>query len=256
LPNYLEYRKSISKELISIKDRVRNFIDDRHWGEDGRYKEIIFSEVLKNVLPQNVTVATGFIMGDRNQLSTQIDIIIYKKEYPVLFKIADFVVVLKESVIGIIEVKSNIGSTNIGTTIEKSHKNGILIGGNIFNGVFGYETEFKFDGANSLSRCIGDAFQNNCGYLNHICFGKDYFMKYWKAGNPSVNDRVKCYSFYKIDDLSFGYFVSNLIELIYTQTNNRKISRIMRSSLFPIENTKEAHRLERLELRIPIEEVQ
>ena len=47
MPNYIEYQKSISNELISVKNRVRNFIDGRHWGEDGRYKEIILSEILK-----------------------------------------------------------------------------------------------------------------------------------------------------------------------------------------------------------------
>lgn len=47
MPNYIEYQQSISRELISIKDRVRNFIDNHHWGEDGRYKEIIRSHVLR-----------------------------------------------------------------------------------------------------------------------------------------------------------------------------------------------------------------
>lgn len=47
MPNYVEYQKSISNELLSIKDRVRNFIDDHHWGEDGRYKEIILSHIVR-----------------------------------------------------------------------------------------------------------------------------------------------------------------------------------------------------------------
>lgn len=256
MPNYLEYRKSISKELISIKDRVRNFIDNNHWGEDGRYKEIILNETLKNMLPQNVSLATGFVMADRNQISKQIDIIIYKKEYPVLFKLADFVIVPKESVIGIIEVKSKVGSGNIETAIIKSHRNGELIGSNIFNGIFGYETDFSFNEETGLSGSISNALANNNGYLNHVCFGKDYFMKYWKTGNPRVNDGVRCYSLYRIQDLSFGYFISNLIEIIYKQTNNRGISGVMESSLYPIEDTKEAHRLERYELQFPIEEVQ
>ena len=38
MPNYIEYQQSISKELMSIKDRVRNFIDNHHWGEDGRWQ--------------------------------------------------------------------------------------------------------------------------------------------------------------------------------------------------------------------------
>lgn len=51
MPNYVEYQKSISNELLSIKDRVRNFIDDHHWGEDGRYKEIILSHIVRQHLP-------------------------------------------------------------------------------------------------------------------------------------------------------------------------------------------------------------
>lgn len=37
----MKYQQSIASEFSSIKDRVRFFINDRHWGEDGRYKEVI-----------------------------------------------------------------------------------------------------------------------------------------------------------------------------------------------------------------------
>lgn len=249
MPNYLEYRKSISRELLSVKDRVRNFIDDRHWGEDGRYKEVILSEILKNALPQNISVATGFVIGDKNKISTQIDIIIYVNDYPVFFKMADFVVVPKESVVGIIEVKSNLDSSNIKLTIEKNHINGQIIGWHIFNGIFGFETGFEFIESNGISNGIKESLEDNHGYLNNICFGKDYFMKYWDKGNPSVSDGVPCYSFYKIEDLSFGYFISNLIESINSQTNTRELGDTFKGSLYPIENTKEAYRLERFEIK-------
>ena len=45
--NYLAFQKSISNELIATKDRVRNIIENRHWGEEGRYKEVILIENLK-----------------------------------------------------------------------------------------------------------------------------------------------------------------------------------------------------------------
>ena len=76
MPNYTKYQKSISDELIATKDRVRNFIDDAHWAEDGRYKEIILKDILANKLPAFASIGTGFVMGDR--LSSQIDIIIYR----------------------------------------------------------------------------------------------------------------------------------------------------------------------------------
>ena len=75
MPDYLKYQKSISDELISIKDRVRNFIDNHHWGEDGRYKEIILSHVLRHHLPKGVSVGTGFVVNN-TEITKQIDIIV------------------------------------------------------------------------------------------------------------------------------------------------------------------------------------
>jgi len=248
MPDFLEYRKSISQELISIKDRLMNIIDNHHWGEDGRYKEIILSDILRKYLPQNVTVATGFVMGAENRMSTQIDIIIYNNNYPVLFKQSDFVVVCKESVVGIIEVKSKLDCDKTKSAILKSHQNGLLIGNQIFNGIFGYETDISF--INRLVPSINCSLQENSGYLNYICFGKDYFMKYWGTGNPREHDQISCYSFYEINDLSFGYFIANLIEDTYIQHNSRPIGEVLRKSLYPIEETKEAYRLEGFEIKL------
>lgn len=119
MPNYLEYQKSISKELLSIKDRLRNFIDNHHWPEDGRYKEIILTDILRKHLPKSVSVGTGFVMGEQG-LSTQVDIIIYRNDFPVMFRQSDFVIVVPEPVLGIIEVKSHItGATQLTQVIDK-----------------------------------------------------------------------------------------------------------------------------------------
>lgn len=246
MPNYLDYRKSISHELISIKDRVRNFIDNRHWGEDGRYKEIILIDILKKVLPTNITVSTGFVICEREILSTQIDILIYRSDYPVLFKIDDFVIIIKESVLGIIEVKSTLNSDNIGETIEKSHKNGKKIGNHIFNGIFGYETDFNINNKD-LAFSIKNSLKINNSFVNHICFGKDYFVRYWDQGNQienALNHSRRSYSFYHLIDLAFGYFISNLIETILLLTNNNNINETFNDYLYPIKGTKERYRLE------------
>ena len=34
-----KFQKSITKELDTIKNRVRNLIGSSHWEEEGRYKE-------------------------------------------------------------------------------------------------------------------------------------------------------------------------------------------------------------------------
>lgn len=62
---------------------------------------------LKKILPSNVTVGTGFVKNGE-ETTNQIDLIIYDNSVPTLFSEGDFVVVLPESVYGIIEVKSKL----------------------------------------------------------------------------------------------------------------------------------------------------
>ena len=102
--NYLAFQKSISNELIATKDRVRNIIENRHWGEEGRYKEVILIESLKKRLPKNICVGTGFIIN-QHLISTQIDIILYRNEIPIILQQGDFVIVPSDAVMGVIEVK-------------------------------------------------------------------------------------------------------------------------------------------------------
>ena len=139
MPNYSDYQKSISSEIISVKDRLRNFIDDHHWPEDGRYKEVILSDILRKHLPKTVSVGTGFIAAG-NRLSTQIDIIIYRNDTPLLFQQSDFVIVAPESVLGVIEAKSNIpNSSMLCDVVNKLSNVRSLVSHEIFTGIFAFE---------------------------------------------------------------------------------------------------------------------
>lgn len=237
MPDYISYQKSISIELLSEKDRVRNFIDDRHWGEEGRYKEIILMDCIRRKLPSNVNVGTGFVIGDQNTISSQIDIIIYRSEIPTLFQKGDFVILTKESVLGIIEVKTKLCSENISDTFQKSHRNGMLIGNHIFNGIFSFEGGFRLGDqlANSIESCC----KQYAGYINNVSFSSDYFMKYWMNGQPNRESRWK-YRLYYLEDLSFGYFISNLLEDVFNQTQHEMIPDELNRLFYPIEETKEA----------------
>ncbi len=253
MPNYKANIESISNQLIAIKERVQYFIDDNHWPEVGRYKEIILSEVLRNTLPQNVSIATGFVMCSNSQLTSQIDIIVYKNDFPSLFKLGDFVVVSSESVVGIIEVKSKITCSNIAEAIEKSHNNGVLISKDIFNGIFGFETDLILRD-NRVSESVKNAFASKHGFINHICLEKDYFMKYWSEGYPNEDDNRPCFSTYHIENLSIGYFISNLIEEAFTQTHTSQINNIIRESIYPISEGKETYRLRDYDIKFELEE--
>ena len=262
--NVVEYQQSIAAEFKALKDRVRYFIEDAHWGEDGRYKEIILSNFLKTVLPNNVEVGTGFVRNNDGQLTSQIDIIIYNKDYPVLFRHGDFVVLMPESVLGIIEVKSKttpfvlVSQQSKMGAIEKCERNGKIIGKKtIFNGIWGFDTDIKIK--NSNNRGVRRQLKECQGYLNHICFDSNLFCRYWEDGNimDRYFDARPCYSFYNLSckpdsGLAYGYFISNLLEYIYRQNSPEALSKQYFHFLYPLENTKEEYRYENCDVKLDL----
>jgi hypothetical protein len=263
MPNIVKYQQSIAAEFSAQRDRVRFFIDDSHWGEDGRYKEILLSDFLRSVVPNNVGVGTGFVRNAQNELTNQIDILVYKKDYPCLFQKGDFVILMPESVLGIIEVKSFASASVLckkkdaedKSVIERCDENGKIIGTKlIFNGIWGYDSDINITHRMSNFRMQ----LNHCqGYLNHICFNSNIFCRYWQDGNPIDRDcdPRPCYSFYELSwsrifnqydidkpGLAFGYFISNLLEYIYRQVAPQVLSNQYFEFLYPLENTKEMYR--------------
>lgn len=273
----VRYQQSIAAEFDAQKDRVRFFIGDKHWGEDGRYKEILLGDFLKSILPANVTVGTGFVRNARNELTNQIDLIVYKKDYPCLFQKGDFVVLMPESVLGIIEVKS-VASANILTRKEKAtdksvieiceHNGQIINNPFIFNGIWGYDSTIMIHDRLHRSK-IGLQLSSSRGYLNHICFDSNVFCRYWNNGNPQdrLTDARPCFSFYDLSwnrvfnqrdagrpGLAFGYFISNLLEYVYNQVAPQVLSDQYFEFLYPLEQTKEAYRYNNCDIKISPQE--
>lgn len=262
----LMYQQSIAAEFASIKDRVRFFIDDNHWGEDGRYKEIILMNYLRKILPSNVSVGTGFVKNSNGELTNQIDIIIYKEMSPRLFSEGDFVVVMPESVLGIIEVKSTSTTTvltskkNNLSVIQKAERNGKIIGSKkIFNGIFAYDNKVSFN-SKFVNKKVATQLSELEGYLNHLSLGSNNFLRYWNEGNP-LGDRRKCYSAYNLSykkitgedvadkqGFSFGYFISNLLETVYSIIAPHVLNEQYFEFLYPLKGTKEKYRVTNCEV--------
>ncbi len=249
--NYIEYHKSINAELLASRNRVRHFIGSRHNPEDGRYKEILLMNYLKKVLPSNVSVGTGFVRG-REDITKQIDIIIYNQNIPTLFSEGDFVIVLPESVIGIVEVKTKLSITKWESVIRTSHENGEIINHSIFNGIFSYESGINFERLSNnfpdREQRLKNVLKNYGSRVNHISIGSNLFIKFWESGNPVVDDSIPSYSFYNLRELSFGFFVSNLIEFIHSTSNGLDISDSLRNFLYPTQ--KEILRMDDLEVKL------
>jgi len=245
-------------ELNIIKDRVRNLIGDSHWGEEGKYKEAILRNVIKRFLPSNLSIGTGFIIKsplfnsnssdieEKYLISNQIDIIIYDNTAPVLFSEGDFVIVTDKNTKAIIEVKTKIRNNNIRKILKKAKENGKLVKENIFNGVFSYEYEGKINTSKSIDNALKDA----GGYVNHISLGPNIFIKFWEKENAEDlnnlenNCKSGFYNIYKLENLSFSYFISNLLELICASELDDRWW-----LLYPIEETKEKYRIRTICLR-------
>jgi hypothetical protein len=239
-PNSLEYQKSIAREFNATKNRIRYLIGSKHWGEDGRYKEVILMNFLERFLPNNIGVGTGFIKDNEN-ISKQIDIIIYNSSLPLYFKENDFVIVQPKSVLGMIEVKSNPDRNKIAKAIFKANEaDKFFDGSTIFNGLFifgevsdnqKYTSKLLNKPKNGeLKKSLLDALSKSNG-INHIVSNDGAFIKKW-----SDDEKFSCYA---IRDLATSYFFSNLLDSINNRSDMLGIPEAMYDHLYPIPEGKE-----------------
>lgn len=222
--NTIEFHKSTAKELIAIKDRVRNLVN--HWGEDGRHHEAVIKTMIQRFLPERFKIGSGFIVRQTrergsHETSKQIDLIIYDNSYPILFRDNDFVILTADSVLGIIEVKANATNQGLEEVIDKANENGKFIFNAkiynrkpLFNGIFSFESRVNdVDSiANQIKKPFNKLGQNKHLYgVNHISLNQNWFYKFWEQ--EFKNGNMPHY-LYEISELSFSFFISNLLDFI------------------------------------------
>lgn len=261
--NIKNFQKSITTELTLTKDRVEFLIGNANWGDVGRYKEAILRKTISQFLPSNLQIGTGFIIGNsdhqfgRNgQISSQLDIIIYEDKSPVIFREGDFVIITESAVRAIIEVKTKVVNySDLETEGQDNALNKIInkinrlrdfetfnpVGNHRkkFVGIFSYEHDQDFS-----NERIDEALRLSNGIVNHISLGPNKFIRYWEntvglEPRPIPDYHGRCYIRYNLTDLSFSYFISNLLHIV---ADEDPIERYWFS--FPIEGTKEIHRAE------------
>lgn len=251
----VNFQKSITRELTLTKDRVEFLIGDANWGDVGRYKEAILRKTISQFLPSNLNIGTGFIVGNTDhqfgnngQISSQLDIIIYEDKSPVIFREGDFVIITENAVRAVIEVKTkviNYGNRQnnaLNTIIEKINRlrnfdsfSPIGRHRKKFIGIFSYEYDHEFS-----DQRVDEALKNSNGLVNHISLGPNKFIRYWENTdrlNPKPDYHGRCYIRYDLTDLSFSYFISNLLHIV---ADEDPVERYWFS--FPIEGTKERFR--------------
>lgn len=267
-PNYEKFLASTSKEIMAVKDRVRFLINDKNWGEEGRYKEIILREILRSFLPERYGIGTGFAICKDDKVTSQIDIIIYDKfkadNNAEILKKGDFVVVESKSVVGIIEVKSSFGSkifeldkkeqntiTKLLDNKQKIEQDKVIEKNgtqyykeNVFAGLFAFERANRY-GIKTITKKLKEYLQNSNATIDCISFDGYYFMKFWRARLPEYCFENKHYSFYELPkDLSFGYFISNIVEHLKIWLTHKPLDKSEINRLYPLFGGKEQYRVD------------
>lgn len=228
-----EFHRSISDEINALSNRVTNLIQHSHNLSSGEYREAILRKVIKRYLPKNLEIGRGFVIDLKQNISqsreevtpdksTQIDILIFDKSYPILFSEGDFYIITSDSVRAIIEVKSTLTFNFLEDSLEKMNKNGAIIkkgtngllslrnelGVQFFNGIFGFKTDIDISRSEfkilMKENCFNVDGENNYN-VNCITLDSNQFIRH---------DHRKSFRRYEMEDLSYTFFISNLLDYV------------------------------------------
>jgi hypothetical protein len=120
-PSQTQYFVSLSRELASQAQRVRQLIGNAHWGHDGRHKELLLMELIRRHCPSTALVSTGFAVSPSNleMRSSEQDILILdtSREAP-LFHQGSLVIAFVHTILAAISVKTTMESASLKQTIN------------------------------------------------------------------------------------------------------------------------------------------
>ncbi len=187
-------------------------IANRHWQTDGEWKESVIRYFLQRNAPRNVAIGRGFVVGERGT-SSQVDVLLYDRDSPVLFQDGDLVFITPDALRGMIEVKSLVDATGFREALAKMRQNIELFGlpgrSTRFFGVFSFESTVSTDAALAALRDSAGG-NPNC-YLDLACLGYSHFIKWWYLNPESANRVVKRWHSYRLPEMAPGYFLHNVV---------------------------------------------
>lgn len=219
--NIASYYRSLTTELESLKDRVRNFIEGNHWLTDGEWKESVLRALLARKLPETIRVGRGFILT-QNGPSTQCDILLYDASAPILFREGELVFLTADVVRGVIEVKSRTTTQVLDSALDKFSEIGRKMGSQrarCFFALFSYESAVR-DHAVVL-----DALRQRCNHeskiVDFLSLGCSTFIRWWKYNPAGGDEHYERWHSYELENMSAGYFISNVVHFVSPESVSR-----------------------------------
>ncbi|MFH1287288.1 MAG: DUF6602 domain-containing protein [bacterium] len=235
-----KYSISLTKEMEALEGRLGCFI--KHKLYEGEWRETVLRTILRRHLPNTIGVGTGFIVFP-DGASTQIDVLLYGKEKPLLFQSGEFVLVTPDAVKGVIEVKTSgkeIKKKSLKTLSEIGKKVKSESGNaSFFVGIIGYcynLPEIKKKKGQGITKVTNVLLAiQSCASkfadkeIKCVSLGKDCIIIF----NEKIESakKPKKWMAYKVEDKAFAYFVYFIICCLNKEwaSKNKKI-------IFPDEN--------------------
>lgn len=227
------YFDSISQELQSLQNRVRNFLaTSPYWLTDGEWKESVLRSILGRHLPHTVLVGRGAVIRDDDN-SRQIDLLIYSSESPVLFRDGELVFVTPDAIVGVIEVKTSLNNRSfdnaLGQLIEQARVISYparpirFIRYRKFFGLFAYESSVS--SRHALEALREAATQTDGTTIDLVCLGYDHFIKWWHYDPLNHRRPVNRWHSYRFQNKAAGYFIHNVVEAVspYSVEDNQEV---------------------------------
>jgi len=139
------YASLLGESFSARIDMLERVIQSSHYPSLGRYKERLLARVIRDSVPRNIEVGTGFILFPHENLSPaggsqhydplnqsafsisrQCDILIYDvSDVPPVFRDEDFVIIRPEAVRAVIEVKGSLTYKELYSILESFYDFGI-----------------------------------------------------------------------------------------------------------------------------------
>lgn len=207
-----QYFRSLSRELVALRDRVRLFIDDHHWQTDGEWKEAVLRNQLRRNFSNSIQVGRGFVIS-KSEPSRQIDLLIYDTSKPVLFRDGDLVFVTPDAVRGIVEVKTRLSNSTYKECAVKLTQQLDFVRRNrgaAFGAIFAYESTVANEVAlEALKAASGGISQY---VIKMACLGEDRLVHFhtFEPGRSGII--ANRWHLYEMQELAFGYFLHNCVQ--------------------------------------------
>lgn len=220
----------------SFKSTSRNvFYDEKtksliHPAEFGTYREQICRDYLRAVIPMRLDMGSGFIITDKGDISTQIDILIYDRNSTPLIENSEkqrFYPV--ETVTGIIEIKSDLNKSDFKTALNKLARNKRLKENMSHPVRIKRERDGKFDPINYPYDNIFSILICNKLNFNLDTLSEELDRLY----ENDIKDWQKHNLILSVEDGLLAYYDDNKKSLMYPYINQKLKNRFIRPSANP-----------------------